>query len=72
MGMNTWTPEKIKELRGVMGLSQTAFAALFPVDYHSVGYWERGKVKPGRMIIKQLDELANEIKTREASIEKVD
>jgi DNA-binding transcriptional regulator YiaG len=56
---NEWTPERIRGLRQSLGLSLQRFAALFPMNYHSVMYWEHGKVKPNRMSITRLEQIDN-------------
>lgn len=46
--------ERIKEIRLKMAITQEKFAALLQTTVGSVNRWERGKVKPSRMSIKEL------------------
>lgn len=48
------TPEKIKEIRINMAVSQEKFAALLGTTAGTVNRWERGKVNPSRMSVKEL------------------
>ena len=53
-------PEKIKALRGKLGLSQTKFAALVGVAANTVARWERGELGLSGTSAKLLDKLAHE------------
>ncbi len=53
------TPEEIKEIRGVLCVSQEKFAQLLGTTVVTVNRWENGKTKPSRLYIKELKELRN-------------
>ncbi|MCX5909309.1 MAG: helicase-related protein, partial [Deltaproteobacteria bacterium] len=50
-------PERIKRLRGELGLTQQALAARLGVSYASVNRWENGQTKPSQLSWNQLRQL---------------
>jgi DNA-binding transcriptional regulator YiaG len=49
------SPQEIIEIRKQLELSQERFAALLGTTVVTINRWEKGKVKPSRMYIKELD-----------------
>ena len=51
-----WTPERIRELRERLDLTQTEFARVLGYDrFQSVSDLEQGRRKPGGPVVKLLD-----------------
>lgn len=60
-------PEEIKNLRIALGekqdgMSQEAFAALFPVSFTTINRWENGKARPRRIYLNRMNKLREAIK----------
>lgn len=53
-----WTPDRVRELRRAMRLSQRAFGERVGVRQATVSDWERGETKPTGPSVKLLDMLA--------------
>ena len=51
----------IRELRIVTGLTQEQFAAKLGVTYGTVNRWERGKMQPSPLALKQVDKVLRRI-----------
>ena len=49
------TPEKIKDLRKRLNLSQEEFAQKLGVSFTSVNRWENGQAKPSKLAKKQIE-----------------
>ena len=47
----------IRELRLLTELTQEQFAAAIGVTYNTVNRWERGRMKPSRLALKQIEQL---------------
>ncbi|MBD2073431.1 helix-turn-helix transcriptional regulator [Phormidium sp. FACHB-592] len=47
----------IRELRLLTELTQEQFAAALGVTYNTVNRWERGRMKPSRLALKQIEQL---------------
>lgn len=52
-----WNANRIKQLRFKLQKSQPDFAAEIGVRSTAVSRWERGKSKPSRLAVRQLDRL---------------
>lgn len=50
-----YTPEKIKDLRKRLNLSQEEFAQKLGVSFTSVNRWENGQAKPSKLAKKQIE-----------------
>jgi putative transcriptional regulator len=50
----------IRDLRGVVGLTQEQFAAEVGVTYNTVNRWERGHMQPSPLALKQIDRILQE------------
>ncbi|MCL6613252.1 MAG: DUF3883 domain-containing protein [Firmicutes bacterium] len=50
-------PDRIKQLRGILGLTQQALADRLGVSFATVNRWENGRVKPSQFYWNQLKEL---------------
>lgn len=55
-----WTPKKIKEFREEIGVSQRVFGLLIDRTMFTVRNWEQGQAVPGRLAVRDLDELFEE------------
>lgn len=62
--MDDWTPEKIKNLRTKMGLTQVAFAERIGVTNVYVNYLEKGVKTPSRMLCILLSYVSKEAKRK--------
>lgn len=51
------TPEEIFELRISLAVSQEKFACLLGTTVVTINRWERGKVKPSRLYVRELKDL---------------
>ena len=51
------TPDKVREARREIGLSQAAFADLIGVSPRAVKYWERGQRNPSKVAVKRIKDL---------------
>ncbi len=51
---------RIRELRGQMGLTQSAFAQRLGVSFASVNRWENGQSQPNRLAWERIEALARE------------
>lgn len=51
---NQWTPERIRELRMKLQLTQEEFAQLIGVTFPTVNRWENGKNSPNRIAQRRL------------------
>ncbi|WP_219898726.1 helix-turn-helix domain-containing protein [Phormidesmis priestleyi] len=49
----------IRDLRLLTELTQEQFAATLGVTYNTVNRWERGRMKPSRLALKQIEQLLN-------------
>lgn len=54
MGGLEVTPEEIKEIRKMYGMSQEKFARIIGSTVVTINRWERGHAKPSKIYIKQL------------------
>ena len=54
------TPDKVREARRELGLSQAAFAELIGVSPRAVKYWERGQRNPSKVAVKRIKDLTGE------------
>lgn len=52
-------PDRLKELRRKLGLSQTEFGRKIGKNYHTVMRWEMGKVTPPSNVLSHIAELHN-------------
>ena len=50
-------PRRIKEIRGIKGLTQTQFAKLVGVSFASVNRWENGQSRPNRLAWRRILDL---------------
>ena len=48
------SPQEIKELRLILGLSQEMFASVIGVSFTTCNRWENGKCKPSRLAIQKM------------------
>jgi len=55
-------PQKVRELRKHLGVSQKAFAELLGVSLRTVQRWERGESKPSKLALSRLAQLFVEAK----------
>ncbi len=55
-----YTPQRIKELRKSLELSQEAMADRLSVSFASVNRWENGQTTPSKLAKVQIDALYNE------------
>ena len=61
------TPERIKETRKELGLSQEGLARELGISAATVNRWERGRNQPGQMAMQLLERLARKAaRTQEA------
>jgi len=51
------TPKEIKELRLSFGETQEQFAHRLNTTFNTINRWERGKTKPHRFLMKELERL---------------
>lgn len=51
------TPEEIFELRQSLAVSQEKFASLLGTTVVTINRWEKGKVKPSRLYVRELKDL---------------
>lgn len=58
---NNWTPERIKELRKALDLTQLEFSNKLKVNYISVSRYERGTQRPKDKIQQRLSRLERRI-----------
>jgi DNA-binding transcriptional regulator YiaG len=65
-----WTPDKIKELRHSLNLSQQAFGALMGVTREYVNRMEKGVKTPSRTLCILMDILPDNIRRIENENEK--
>jgi len=49
------TPERIKELRKAMGLSQEGLARELGISAATINRWEKGRNQPGQMATRLLE-----------------
>jgi DNA-binding transcriptional regulator YiaG len=61
-------PNKIRELRRRLDLTQTEFAIKLGVSISSVQVWEYGTHKPSRMADQRLRELQAEVESTDADL----
>lgn len=54
-----FTPDDVKRVRGILGLSQPLFARFLGVDVKTVRSWEQGAREPSPMASRFLDEIAS-------------
>lgn len=59
--MKNWPPNRIREFRNVMGLTQTEFAMVLGVSRTYVSYLETGYRKPSETMKKLLDCLESKL-----------
>lgn len=52
-----WTPQRIKDLRGRLKVSQEELAALAGCSFTTINRWENGRTKPSRLAAARLDEI---------------
>ena len=62
----TITPERIRQLRQRLGMTQEQFAAKIGVTFSTVNRWERGKAAPSPLAAGRLAELIQAGKTGDA------
>lgn len=53
------SPEEIKKIRESMFVTQEKFAQLLGTTVTTVNRWENGKVKPSRIYIREIKEIAS-------------
>lgn len=63
-------PERVKEIREAMGLTQEDFAHKLGTSVSTVNRWENGKNRPGRMATRLLEMMADKIRQPELSLER--
>jgi len=54
-----YTPEMVKRVRGVLGVSQALFAQFLGASLSNVQKWERGERNPSPMACRFMDELVS-------------
>lgn len=59
MTATNWTPDKIKQLRARLGLTQTEFGVRIGVTQNAVAQYETGKRRPGGSTVVLLDQLSS-------------
>jgi len=59
----SWTPEKIRALRDAYDVSQREFGELLDLSMFTVRNWEQGQAVPGRRALKDLDRLADDLRS---------
>lgn len=62
-----WTPDKVKELRLQIPLTQSAFASLMGVSVKTVEAWENGRNRPNGSASRLMQLLAKEDDSKDAS-----
>lgn len=55
---------RIRGLRSRLSLTQEQFAAKIGVTFSTVNRWESGKSKPSPLAMRQIDELADDIRKK--------
>ena len=58
------TPEEVKALRKVQGLTQEKFAKKIGVHSLTVSRWERGEMSPRGMALQALERMARRVAKR--------
>lgn len=59
---SAYTPEKVRETRDLIGLSQTRFAVFLGVSPKTVQAWEQGVNSPSQGVRRLLDEIRHDPK----------
>ena len=56
---STYTPEKVKQTREILGLSQSLFAEFLGVSVKTVQAWEQGVNTPQQGVCRLMDEICH-------------
>jgi transcriptional regulator with XRE-family HTH domain len=56
--------QMVKELRGLLGLTQEKFAAKLGVTFPTINRWENGRTKPSPLALKQIEDLLRNLGER--------
>ncbi len=62
------TATLVKETRKRLGLTQVQFAEVLGVSFQSVNRWERSKVKPLPIVLKQIEVMIQEMGDRSSDL----
>jgi len=57
-----WTPERIRDLRQRLEMTQENFAHLIGVTFSSVNRWENGKARPNKIALRVISALERKLK----------